>query len=144
MVSDVLFSSKSDEWETPQDLFEKLDKEFHFNLDLAATPNNSKCGLFCSKENSGLDGLIIGDVWNIWCNPPYSEISLWVKRCAELARHTKVVVMLIPARTDTRWFHEYIYKKQDVEIRFIKGRLKFSNSKNSAPFPSMIVVFRGK
>lgn len=143
MVNRALFSSNSDEWETPPDLFSKLDKEFHFNLDLAASVKNTKCAHFCSEQNSGLDGLISGKLWNIWCNPPYSQIGKWVERCAELSHSVGVVVMLILSRTDTRWFHEYIYKKPNVEIRFIKGRLRFSGSKNSAPFPSMVVIFKG-
>lgn len=140
MVSRILFSSNSDEWETPQDLYDELDKEFHFNLDLAATKKNSKCECFATD---GLTGRYTGD-FNIWCNPPYSNAKEWVKRCWELAKSVNVVVMLIPARTDTKWFHEYIYQQPDVEIRFIKGRLKFSGSKNSAPFPSMIIVFRNE
>lgn len=143
MVSSVLFSHKSDEWETPQGLFDELNAEFNFNLDLAATKENAKVSLFCTIENSGLTGIFSGD-FRIWCNPPYSNIKEWVKRCYELSSQVSVVVMLIPARTDTKWFHEYIYKKPNVEIRFIKGRLKFSNSKNSAPFPSMVVIFKNK
>ena len=143
MINKALFSSKSDEWETPQELFDELDREFHFNLDLAATKENTKVKLFCSKDNSGLTGIIVGE-FNIWCNPPYSNVSKWCKRCYELSKQVNVVVMLVPARTDTRWFHQYCYNNPNCEIRFIKGRLKFSNSKNSAPFPSMILIFRNK
>ena len=82
----------------------------------------------------------------MFCNPPYGkEISKWVKKCfVESQKENTICVMLIPARTDTKWFHDYIYKKPNVEIIFIKGRLKFGDSKNSAPFPSMVVVFKGE
>jgi phage N-6-adenine-methyltransferase len=140
MVSTVVFSHQSDEWETPQDLFDELNKEFNFNFDVAASRENAKCRNFYGKE---LDGL--KQEWeelSIFCNPPYSEISKWVEKAFNECWWAKGIVMLLPARTDTRWFHKYIYKNPDCEIRFIKGRLKFSNSKNSAPFPSMIVIFR--
>lgn len=144
MVNRALFSSNSDEWETPLDLFIQLDLEFHFNLDLAASPDNTKCVHYYTKQHSGLDCMVNGRRWNVWCNPPYSQIAKRVEKCAELSHHVGVVVMLIPSRTDTRWFHEFIYNKPNVEIRFIKGRLRFSGSKNSAPFPSMIVIFRNQ
>lgn len=84
----------------------------------------------------------IGGGARVWCNPPYSEIDKWVaKAFYETRNDNTVVVMLIPSRTDTRYFHNYIYQR--AEIRFVKGRLKFGNSKNSAPFPSMLVIFRG-
>lgn len=140
---ETLFSHKSDEWETPQALFDELDKEFHFDLDVCATNENAKCVVYFGLDN-GVDGLTTP--WEmpwgtarVWCNPPYSDIKSWCKKCSE---HNGTAVMLVPARTDTKWFHEYCYNKPGVEIRFIKGRLKFGNSKNSAPFPSMIVIFR--
>ena len=138
MVSDALFSSNSTEWETPQDLFDELNQEFAFTLDVCATEENHKCDKYFTIKENGL----IQDWWKerVFCNPPYGrEISSWVKKCAE---HNGLSVMLLPARTDTKWFHDYIYQKQNAEIRFIKGRLKFGGAKNSAPFPSMIVVFR--
>lgn len=140
MNKDLMFSSKTDMWETPQDLFDKLNKEFNFTLDVCALPENAKCEKYYTPENDGLsqnwDGII-------WCNPPYGkQINDWVKRALYSSVDGNTVVMLLPARTDTIWFHEYIYKRENVEIRFLKGRLKFGNSKNSAPFPSMIVVFK--
>ena len=136
MINEALFSSKTDEWETPQYLFDELDQEFHFDIDVCASIDNHKCDRFFSKEKDGLKM-----DWGrecIWCNPPYGkEIAKWVQKCAY---HNGLAVMLLPARTDTRWFHDYIYNK--AEIRFIKGRLKFGNSRNSAPFPSMVVIFR--
>ena len=136
-MNDVLFSSKSVVWETPQDLFDKLNAEFHFDLDVCALPENAKCPRYYTPED---DGLL--QPWNgvCWCNPPYGRtIGKWVQKAYETFAGGGTVVMLLPARTDTKWFHEYIYNK--AEIRFIKGRLKFGNSKNSAPFPSIIVVF---
>ena len=139
-MNDVLFSSKSVVWETPQDLFDKLNAEFHFDLDVCALPENAKCEKYYTPED---DGLL--QPWNgtCWCNPPYGRtIGKWIQKAYETFAGGGTVVMLLPARTDTKWFHEYIYNK--AEIRFIKGRLKFGNSKNAAPFPSMIVVFDGK
>ena len=141
MNTDVMFSSATDEWATPQELFDELDSEFHFELDVCANESNHKCDKYYTKEQDGLLMPWVAD-GAIWCNPPYGrEIGKWVNRSWH-ASSNATVVMLLPARTDTRWFHDYIYKKPNVEVRFIKGRLKFGNSKNSAPFPSMIVVFR--
>lgn len=134
-----MFSSQTDLWATPQDFFDKLDKEFHFTLDPCATPENAKCNLYFTIENNGLEQDWSGEI--VFVNPPYGrEIGKWVKKSYEegIRQNTKVV-MLLPARTDTRWFHDYIYGK--AKIRFIKGRLKFGCSKNSAPFPSMVVIF---
>lgn len=139
MISEVLFSSKSDEWYTPQDLFNQLDSEFHFNLDPCATPESAKCERYFTKEQNGLTQKWGGS--RVFCNPPYSEISKWVEKAyRETREDNTLVVMLIPARTDTKYFHNYIYQRS--EIRFVKGRLSFS-SKGTAPFPSMIVIFRG-
>ena len=143
MNTDVMFSSATDNWSTPQDFFDKLNDEFHFTLDVCADENNHKCEHYYTKE---IDGLIRPWVGTVWCNPPYGrKIGEWVRR-AHFSSHigSATVVMLLPARTDTRWFHEYIYNKPNTEIRFIKGRLKFGGCKNSAPFPSMVVIFRSK
>jgi len=137
MLTKGLFTSTTDEWSTPQDFFDRLDKEFHFELDVCANHENHKCAKYFTKADDGLSMTWGGGVV-IWCNPPYGrEIGKWVAKCAE---HSGTAVMLLPARTDTRWFHDYIYGK--AEIRFIKGRLRFGDSKNSAPFPSMVVIFR--
>lgn len=136
MNTAVMFSSETDMWETPKWLFDELDKEFHFDLDVCAIPENAKCEQYFTPETDGLS-----QEWNgtVWCNPPYGrEIGKWVKKAAQ---SNCTVVMLLPARTDTKWFHDYIYRK--AEIRFLKGRLKFGGSQNSAPFPSMVVVFDG-
>lgn len=136
----ALFSSASVEWETPQDFFESLDAEFHFTLDPCCTDENAKCEKHYTRQQDGLSQSWKGET--VFCNPPYGkEIGLWVEKCSkEAGGGGATVVMLIPARTDTAWFHKYIYKKAD--IRFIRGRLKFGGSKNSAPFPSMVVIFR--
>ena len=136
-----MFSSKTDQWATPQDFFDKLDEEFHFTLDPCADEFNHKCNTYFTEEIDGLTQDWSGHT--VFCNPPYgSVIKEWVKKCHdESDEHHITVVMLIPARTDTQYFHKYIYGKS--EIRFIQGRLKFGNSKNSAPFPSMVVIFSG-
>lgn len=136
MVSDALFSSNSDEWATPQDFYDKLNDRFHFNLDPCATHENHKCERYFTIEQNGLQQNWEGA--RVFCNPPYSQISDWV---AKASTSNAFVVMLIPARTDTKWFHSYCYNQPRVTIEFIKGRLKFGNSKNSAPFPSMLVIF---
>lgn len=135
----VMFSSEKDEWSTPQDLFDELDAEFNFTLDVCATPENAKCADYYTKEQDGLRKAWRGVVW---CNPPYGrDVGNWVRRAYLSAAAGKATtVVLLPARTDTRWFHEYIYKR--AEVRFLKGRLKFGDAKNPAPFPSMVVVFR--
>ena len=140
MNTDLMFSSKTDLWATPQDFFDGLNREFGFTIDVCALPENAKCEKFYSPEINGLEQKWEG---HVWCNPPYGrEIAKWVQKGFESvqAGTASVCVMLLPARTDTRWFHDYIY--HNAEIRFVKGRLKFGNSKNSAPFPSMVVVFR--
>ena len=143
MNTDVMFSSATDNWSTPQDFFDKLNNEFHFTLDVCADKNNHKCEHYYTKEMNGLSHHWIGTVW---CNPPYGrKIGEWVRRAYISSQiGSATVVMLLPARTDTRWFHDYIYNKSNTEIRFIKGRLKFGGCKNSAPFPSMVVIFRSK
>jgi site-specific DNA-methyltransferase (adenine-specific) len=140
MNTAVMFSSTTNEWETPQEFFDKLNEEFNFTLDPCATPKNAKCKKFYTIKEDGLKQNWQGET--VFCNPPYGRaIKDWVRKCYEESKKPNtIVVMLIPARTDTTYFHEYIYKKAR-DIRFVKGRLKFGNSKNSAPFPSMVVVF---
>lgn len=140
MNTDLMFSSKTDQWETPQDFFDQLNKEFHFTLDVCALPENAKCVDYYTPEQ---DGLSMPWTGVCWCNPPYGrQIGQWVRRALFASVSGATVVMLLPARTDTRWFHEYIYSK--AEIRFVKGRLKFGGADNAAPFPSMVVIYRNK
>ena len=135
----VHFSSKTDQWATPQWFFEKYNNIFNFTLDVCADECNKKCDRYYTKEQDGLsqewDGMC-------WMNPPYGrEIIKWMQKAYESSLTGATVVCLVPSRTDTKWWHEYAMKG---EIEFIKGRLKFGNVKNSAPFPSAIVVFKGK
>ena len=138
MNKDLMFSSATDLWATPQGFFDELNEEFAFETDVCAIPENAKCARYFTPDD---DGLVQKWVGVCWCNPPYGrEIGKLVQKAAESAENGATVVMLLPARTDTRWFHRYIYGMR--EVRFIAGRLKFGGSKNSAPFPSMVVVFR--
>ena len=145
MNTDVMFSSEKDDWETPQCFFDELNKEFDFTLDPCSDDENYKVAKHFTKEMDGLSLDWGGEI--VFCNPPYGkEIGKWVRKAHETwknawnYKYKTIIVMLLPARTDTKWFHEYIYNK--AEIRFVKGRLKFGGCKNSAPFPSMIVIFR--
>lgn len=139
MNTDVMFSSQTCEWETPQTFFDELDAKYHFELDVCASPENAKCKEYIGKALNGLEVPWYG---RCWMNPPYGrEIGLWVKKAYESVRdgRAELVVCLLPARTDTAWFHDYCTRG---EIQFIRKRLKFGNSKNNSPFPSMIVIFR--
>ena len=142
MKTETLFSSRSIEWETPQYLFDELNKEFHFTLDPCCTHENAKCEKHYTKEDDGLSKDWTGE--RVYCNPPYGkEVKPWVQKCLDHSLRGGLAVMLIPARTDTKVFHDYIYHK--AEIRFIRGRLKYGRNGNfqeSSPFPSMIVIYR--
>lgn len=139
MVDQVMFSSKTDDWATPQDFFDDLDREFGFTLDVCADDQNAKCGRYFTREQDGLD-----QDWRgiCWMNPPYGRgiTEKWMQKAYEASKKGATVVCLVPSRTDTKWFHEYAVKG---EIRFVKGRLKFGGAKHPAPFPSIIVVFKG-
>ena len=135
-MSSALFSSNSCEWETPHDLFKKLNEQYHFTLDVCATYSNAKCERYYTQEQDGLKQKWIG---HCFMNPPYGRtIKVWVKKAYESSLDGALVVCLLPARTDTSWWHDYCMRGN---ITFIKGRLKFSGSKNTAPFPSAIVMF---
>ncbi len=134
MNKELMFSSKTDLWSTPQDLFDKYNEKYHFETDVCALPENAKCEKFFTPE---IDGLKQEWTGVCWCNPPYGrQIGKWVEKACNSAA---TVVMLLPARTDTKWFHDYCL--QYGKIEFLLGRLKFGGCKNPAPFPSMIVVF---
>lgn len=140
MNNDLMFSSKTDQWSTPQKFFNELDKEFNFVLDPCCDSSNQKCEVGFFKDDDGLSRNW-SNYGSVFINPPYGrEIGKWVQKAYEESQKGCVAVCLLPSRTDTRWFHDYIYGK--AEIRFIKGRLKFGDSKNSAPFPSMVVIFK--
>ena len=165
----VMFGRASDEWETPQDLFDALHQEFVFGLDAAATYENTKCkvhlgrhwwpsdvhwrmidgltadwrgGLALGCREGGVDG-------SVWLNPPYSKCAEFVAKARYESLRGVTTVALLPSRTDTRWWHDHVWQtdrhvpRDGVEVRFLKGRLRLSGAKHSAPFPSVIVVFRG-
>lgn len=137
MKNEVLFSSANDVWDTPQWLFDALDKEFGFTLDPCSNGENNKCTRFFTMQENGLLQDWGGEV--VFMNPPYSQVNDWMRKAYGAAQEGATVVCLVPSRTDTEWWHSYAMK---AEIRFIKGRLKFGKATNSAPFPSVIVVFR--
>lgn len=134
---DVHFSSKTDLWYTPEDFYQKYNSVYNFETDVCATDENAKCEKYFTEEIDGLS-----QKWEgvCWMNPPYGRtISKWMKKAYESSLEGATVVCLVPARTDTNWWHDYAMKGS---IEFIKGRLKFGGSKNSAPFPSAVVVFK--
>lgn len=140
---DVLFSSKSDDWATPQHIFDELNARWRFTLDVCASKDNAKCPRFFTVEQDGLK-----QNWEgvCWMNPPYGhEISAWVAKAHAAADAGATVVCLLPARTDTVWWHEHVdpirRKEARGELELVRGRLKFGDAKNSAPFPSAVVVF---
>jgi site-specific DNA-methyltransferase (adenine-specific) len=135
----VHFSSKTVEWSTPQAFFDDLDAEFHFTLDVCASHSNAKCERYFTHQEDGLS-----QNWGMercWMNPPYGrEIAIWMSKAFNASREGALVVCLVPARTDTAWWHDYAAKAD--EVRFVRGRLRFGNAAHSAPFPSAVVVFR--
>jgi site-specific DNA-methyltransferase (adenine-specific) len=136
-MNNVHYSSKTPEWATPQDFFNRVQEEFGLEVDVCANNSNTKLPKFYSKEVNGL-----AQDWSgirAWMNPPYGrEIGKWTEKA--LRGGAAIVVALLPARTDTRWFHDHIYGK--AEIRFVKGRIKFGGHENAAPFPNMIVIWK--
>ena len=137
MNTELMFSSKTDLWETPQELFDKYDEIYRFETDVCALPENAKCKRFFTPEMDRLK-----QEWSgvCWCNPPYGrQIGKWVEKAV---KSFATVVMLLPARTDTKWFHDWCLPYGKIE--FLRGRLKFGGCDNSAPFPSMIVIFEGE
>ena len=154
MIDHSLFSRASDEWATPPDLYASLDAEFHFTLDAAATAENARSPTFLTRDQDALLarwGLIPSHRTGrpvVWLNPPYSKIRLFMAKVAQEAARGCTVVCLLPSRTDTRWFHTYVWDAVShrpqpyVKVRFLRGRLKFGDGRGSAPFPSMLVIFR--
>ena len=137
MQHKAAFSSAKHDWETPQAFFDQWNERYQFELDAAASPKNAKVGNYFTEEDDALTQHWKGTVW---CNPPYGrQIGQWVKKAYEESQRGAVVVLLIPARTETRWWHEYVTKA--IEIHFVKGRIQFGNSGGNAPFPSCVVVF---
>ena len=139
-MDNVHFSSKEESWETPDEFFAKYDKLYNFTLDVCAEEHNKKVDTYFTKEVDGLNQDWSGNI--CWMNPPYGRtIKQWMKKAYNESLNGTTVVCLVPSRTDTIWWHDYAIKG---DIEFIKGRLKFNGHKNSAPFPSAIVVFKGK
>lgn len=156
MNNAVMFSKSSDEWRTPMETFNALNAEFGFDHDAAATADNGWVdgGYFGPDHHVAeqRDALAVPS-WRLygsifWLNPPYSKCREFIAKAAREARKGCTVVCLVPSRTDTRWWHEHVWDasvdacRPGVEVRFVKGRLKFGNSQNSAPFPSVVIVFR--
>lgn len=147
MMNRVFFSSKTMTWCTPMELFEELDREFHFDLDPAASEKSAKCAAYFTPADDGLTKDWGGR--RVFCNPPYGrQIQHWVRKGYKESRKPgTLVVMLIPARTDTAYFHDYIFGGKADEIRFLRGRLVFTdedgNKADAAPFPSAIIIWRG-
>lgn len=143
--SPALTSDRTD-WETPRDLFDRLNDFWQFDLDVAASDANHLCPIYFTRETDGLSHSWRGH--RVWCNPPYGkQIADWVRKAYEETRDGRtLVIMLVPARTDTRWYHDYIQGKA-AEVKFIRGRLKYTLggvAQNSAPFPSMLVRWGGE
>lgn len=153
IAQNVHFSSKSNEWSTPQDFFDRLNDEFDFTIDVAATPENAKCRRFYTLTDNALEKSWQGE--RVWVNPPYGrEIGKWIEKAA--TELSEVTVMLIPARTDTKAWHQWIFGK--AEVRFVPGRLRFGGGyckctvskcgcyipqkPKDAPFPVAVVIFR--
>lgn len=134
----ALTSSQSCEWSTPQDLFNELDKEFKFTVDVCASDDNAKCERYYTKSDNGLRHEWYG---TCWMNPPYGrQVGLWIEKAYKASTQGVTVVCLLPARTDTRWFHDYCIKG---ELRWIRGRLRFGDGNGRATFPSFLCIFRG-
>lgn len=149
-VRKTVFSSASDDWPTPQEFFDALDAEFGFALDVCADSMNRKADAYYGLDHpdqTRRDGLATD--WaaelggrSAWMNPPYGkEISAWMAKAAEAAQAGATIVCLVPARCDTRWFHDHVLA-HGAEVRFVRGRLKFGTATNSAPFASLVVIYR--
>ena len=148
--SAALFSSRSGDWATPEDRFAEWDREFGFTLDVCSDHLNAKCDQYYTTHDDGLTQPWVGMAW---CNPPYGRtVGQWsAKGIAEAHENRKCrgVVFLLPARTDTRWFHDLIWDtssahpRTGISVRFLRGRLRFNDATTGAPFPSMLVIVRG-
>lgn len=139
-IHQSLFSSRTDDWPTPQTFYDALNAEFRFTLDPCATRENAKCETYFIKEQDGLR-----QDWGrhrVFCNPPYGRaMREWARKCYEASQTGALVVLLAHSRTDTRWFQDWVYHKAS-EIRFVRGRLRFGSGAQCAPFPSLVAVYR--
>jgi phage N-6-adenine-methyltransferase len=135
----IHFRSAGCEWATPADFFASVDAEFHFDLDTCASADNAKCARFFTKDEDGLAQRWTG---RVWCNPPYGRaIGAWMRKAYESVQggDAEVVVCLVFARTDTSWWHDYALRG---EVRYLRGRLRFGGAESSAPFPSVLIIYR--
>lgn len=140
MINKGLFSSNFDAWTTPKDLFEELNNKYKFTIDLCASDENALLPRYYTKDNSCLNYTWVNEI--SFMNPPYGRvIKDFVKKAYNESLKGAKIVLLVPSRTDTNWFHNYIYNKPNIRIEFLKGRLKFGDAKVGAPFPSMLVYF---
>lgn len=136
-MGNVFFSSKTEEWATPNYFFNRLNEIFHFDLDVCATDENHKCEKYYTKEINGLEKEWYG---NVWVNPPYGKnITKWFEKAENEISHCNIIVFLVPANTETKWFQKYVLNK--AELHFVSGRLKFGASDNSAPFSSVVCIY---
>lgn len=135
-INEGLFTSNDITWATPQSFFDKLNEEFHFTLDVCASKENAKCDSYYTEK----DNALIKEWKGVcWMNPPYGrEIYSWMEKAYHSYLEGATVVCLVPARTDTKWWHEFCVHG---EVRFVKGRLKFGDQAGSAPFPSAVIVY---
>lgn len=146
MINQALFTSNKEDWETPQNFYDRLNAEYHFKWDLAASDDNAKCNCYFTRDDNSLKQDWAGLSGNLFLNPPYGrQLKLWVRKAATTKLKAKQnLVMLIPSRTDTSYWHDYIFNH--AEIGFLRGRLKFEVGGvggDSAPFPSAIVIYKG-
>lgn len=133
----VHFSSEKQDWATPDELYERLDRIYRFNLDVAADATNARCETYFDAGTNGLAQSWAGA--RVWCNPPYGrQIGDWTAKAAAEAAKAEFIVMLVPARTDTRWWHD---ARSSCRIEFLRGRLRFKGATASAPFPSALLYW---
>ena len=140
-IDPALMSSARGDWETPADLYAELDQVYNFELDVCASDQNHKAPRWYTESEDGLTQPWRG---RVWCNPPYGRtVKLWVARAiwaVQSQQTAPVAVLLLPARTDTQWFHTYLYQRPGVTVQFLKGRLTFVGAPSPAPFPSLLAV----
>lgn len=137
MIDPALYSSNKTDWQTPPDIFEPLHREFDFTIDAAASAENALCARYWTIEDDALSKSWAGE--RVWCNPPYGREQVdWIEKAAQ--READIAVLLIPARTDTAVWHDFIFPL--AEVRFRRGRIKFVGAKSGSPFPSAFVIFR--
>lgn len=140
-MNKALFATNRQDWGTPKTFFDLLDQEFHFTIDICASEDNAKCPRYFTIEDDSLSFTWPANE-TIYCNPPYGrEVGKWLEKGWEARGNGSTVVFLLPARTDTKWFHEWVSLG---EVRFLQGRIIFEGAAAGAPFPSLLLIFRPK